>query len=273
MLVAPGAPMAEDLPHRTNECTAPEIQAALTRVSQSGLFLRSRQLQRMLRFLVEETLAGRGERLKEYVLGVELFGRPNSYDPRLDSLVRVEARRLRTVLDQYYAGEGSSDPVIIDLAKGSYAPCFRRRILDTSPDTHRSPMRSYGRWLWMAVAAALVLVAGTALLYRFARQPRMRQPQNATIAVLSFDNLSNEAENAYFCFGLMDEITTELAKPGELRVVARTSAARFKRGDDIVNIARQLKVDAVLEGSVRRSADRVLVAAQLINAADGLPGE
>ncbi len=68
----------------------------------------------------------------------------------------------------------------------------------------------------------------------------------------------------------MDEITTELAKPGKLRVVAQTSAARFKRGDDISVIARNLKADAVLEGSVRRSADRVLISAQLINAADRL---
>ena len=262
--------MGDDFTDGVNECSAPEVQDALARVSQSGLLLRSRQLQRMLRFLVEETLAGRGERLKEYVLGVELFGRPDSYDPRLDSLVRVEARRLRTTLDRYYADEGSRDPVIIELAKGSYIPSFRRRILDAPSDTPPPSIRAHGKWLWLTVAVVLVLVAGAVLRYWYLRQPRGGPLQNATIAVLPFDNLSNEAESEYFCFGLMDEITIELARPGELRVVARTSAARFKRGDDIANIARQLNVDAVLEGSVRRSAGRVLVAAQLINAADRL---
>lgn len=93
--------------HTTNGIAAHEIEAALTAASQSSLFLRSRQLQRMLRFLVEEAVSGRGDRLKEYVLGVEVFGRPASYDPRLDSIVRVEARRLRATLDSRLCSVGS----------------------------------------------------------------------------------------------------------------------------------------------------------------------
>ncbi len=103
-----------------------EVLAALERVTRSALFLRSSQLQRLLRYLVEETLAGRAERLKEFVIGVEVFGRPSSFDPRIDSLVRVEARRLRAALDAYYADEGRPDPVVIRLAKGAYHPAFER---------------------------------------------------------------------------------------------------------------------------------------------------
>jgi serine/threonine-protein kinase len=102
----------------------------------------------------------------------------------------------------------------------------------------------------------------------FSPRPRAGTPPHPTIAVLQFDNLSDIAENEYFCFGLTDEITTELAKTGGLRVVARTSAASFKRGDDIASISRRLKADAVLEGSVRMSSGRVLVSAQVNNAAD-----
>jgi serine/threonine-protein kinase len=95
-------------------------------------------------------------------------------------------------------------------------------------------------------------------------------PPGATIAVLPFENLSPDPEHEYFCFGLLDEITTDLAKTGQLRVIARTSAARFKRGDDITIIGRQLKADVILEGSVQWSTDRVRITAQLVNTSDSL---
>ena len=104
-----------------------EIRAALGRVVRSSPFLHSPQLQRFLSFLVGETLAGRGGLLKEYVVGLEVFNRANSFDPRLDSLVRVEARRLREALRAYYEGEGRGDPIAIDVPKGAYVPTFGRR--------------------------------------------------------------------------------------------------------------------------------------------------
>ncbi|HWG58820.1 MAG TPA: tetratricopeptide repeat protein, partial [Candidatus Acidoferrales bacterium] len=75
-----------------------------------------------LEFVVEESLAGRQHRLKEYVIGIEVFGRVDSFDPRVDSIVRVEARRLRGKLQEYYAAEGINDRIRIKLRKGSYVP-------------------------------------------------------------------------------------------------------------------------------------------------------
>src|SRR5262249_32150813 len=78
---------------------------------------------------VERALVGESERLKEYVIGVEVFDRDERYDPRVDSIVRVEAGRLRTKLEEYYRGSGSDDAIVIKLEKGGYAPEFRRRDL------------------------------------------------------------------------------------------------------------------------------------------------
>ncbi len=105
---------------RTADILAADIRAELEKVLRSKEFVRCPQLQRFLNFVVEEELAGRGGQLKEYVLGVGVFGRPADFDPRLDSLVRVEARRLRATLEKYYDEEGRGDPIIIDLQKGSY---------------------------------------------------------------------------------------------------------------------------------------------------------
>jgi len=80
-----------------------------------------------LRYAVEQTIQGQSDRLKEYTFGVEVFDRDQSYDPRLDTIVRVEAARLRSKLKEYYTNEGRSDPILIDLCKGSYIPVFQKR--------------------------------------------------------------------------------------------------------------------------------------------------
>src|SRR5665213_1538221 len=66
-------------------------------------------------------------RLKEYLIGLEVFNRQESFDPRVDSIVRVEARRLRAKLDEYYQTEGRDDEILIELRKGSYIPLFEYR--------------------------------------------------------------------------------------------------------------------------------------------------
>lgn len=106
--------------------TACEVRAALEQVIASAGFSKSSQLASFLRFVVDETLAGRGDRLKAYTIATAAFGRDDNFDPQLDPIVRVEAGRLRRALQQYYAAEGRHDPVVIELPVGHYAPVFRR---------------------------------------------------------------------------------------------------------------------------------------------------
>src|SRR5471032_948048 len=84
-----------------------EIRAALALVIASARFRACPRLTSFLRFVVEAWLAGRSGRVKGYTVGVEAFGRPDSFDPQIDPIVRVEATRLRRALDRYYAGEGA----------------------------------------------------------------------------------------------------------------------------------------------------------------------
>ncbi len=99
-----------------------EIQGHLSKMLRSRLFARCARLQRFLRFTVERALAGEAASLKEYTLALEVFDRPQSYDPRVDSVVRVEARRLRQKLRAYYRGDGLREPVRIKYPQGSYVP-------------------------------------------------------------------------------------------------------------------------------------------------------
>ena len=100
-----------------------EVRAQLERLLAAPAFASGRH-PRFLRYVVDRTLAGEADQLKEYVLGMEVFDRSDGYDPRLDSIVRVEARRLRAKLGEYYAGAGADDPVVIEIPRGSYAPVF-----------------------------------------------------------------------------------------------------------------------------------------------------
>src|SRR5262245_26455113 len=106
---------------------APGIRLQVDRITASAVFAGSDRMSRLLRYLVDRTLAGEADQLKEYVLGVEVFDRDQRYDPRIDSIVRVEARRLRSKLEEYYGGAGAADPIGIAIPKGSYVPVFDAR--------------------------------------------------------------------------------------------------------------------------------------------------
>ena len=115
------------LPVDNNPAPAPAVvRDELARVLSAPAFAGARGHQRLLQHLVEHTLAGNTAQLKETVLGIEVFGRPAaSFDPRLDSIVRVEGRRLRQRLDRHYRSSAPDVAVVIDLPKGSYVPRFR----------------------------------------------------------------------------------------------------------------------------------------------------
>ena len=104
---------------------APQVNAQLRRVLDSAAFANAPILSRFLQFLVQHCLDGNRAALKEYTLGVEVFERGDDFDPRIDTIVRTHARRLRGKLDEYYRGPGSDDPILIEVPKGHYEPLVR----------------------------------------------------------------------------------------------------------------------------------------------------
>jgi TolB-like protein/Tfp pilus assembly protein PilF len=162
------------------------VREQLERVLASPTFQQSDRLKRFLTFIVEEAIAGHRDELKEYVIGVQVFGKEESFDPRTDPIVRVQARRLRAKLVQHYREDGRADVLIIDLPKGGYAPVFRDR--ETPVLIKRS------------LTAALV--------------------SRNTIAVLAFADHSGAGDLAYFCRGVREEIVHHLARLPSLRLLA-----------------------------------------------------
>ena len=123
------------------------MRAQLERLVASADFDVPERARKFLRYVVEETLAGRGDRIKAYSVGTEVFERDASFDAQSDPVVRIEAGRLRRALEHYYLVAGQSDPVLIDIPKGAYVPTSRRaapgwEAAEPFPPCHEAPAAS-----------------------------------------------------------------------------------------------------------------------------------
>lgn len=133
------------------ELTPEAIQDEVERILASEKFARSKRLRSLLRFTVTQTLQGNADMLKEYVIGTEVLKKPDSYDPRSDSLVRVLASRLRVKLKEYYSDGGSEDPLVIEFPKGKYVPKFQRReMLQTEVEKKLRARNAYSQGRFIA---------------------------------------------------------------------------------------------------------------------------
>jgi len=125
------------------EFTGGADRAALERVVASEVMRSSPQLTAFLRFVVEAVLEGSSDRIKGYVIAVEVLKRGAQFNPQIDPIVRVEATRLRRTLERYYAGEGAEDAIVIALPRGTYVPTFTRRTAkrgeDLTPEPEAAP--------------------------------------------------------------------------------------------------------------------------------------
>ena len=292
------------------------IRAQLGRVLASPGFVHSARMRQFLELVVENSLSGGGP-LKETVIGVRVFGRAPDYDSSVEPIVRVEARRLRQKLQQYYEREGATDPIIIHLPKGGYTPEFEIRVepvgqasgpvssqvvnlqgQDSGPGLPRADLREPSPapapstdlqepspgpvllenerarpgGLSYIIAALCCLVALSIWIIRdrpsrLSAGPAPASRPIASIAVLPLANLSGDPAQDYLADGMTDELIGSLAKIPSLRVISRTSAMQYKGARKALpQIARELHVDAVVEGSITQSGGQVRITAQLIEA-------
>jgi serine/threonine-protein kinase len=211
-----------------------KVTEQLNRILSSKAFRQADRLKRFLSFIVDETIAGRGERLKEFVVGVEVFEKPDSFDPRNDPIVRVQARRLRAQLSRYYREEAPDTEMVIELPKGGYAPVFRQ--------TKSAPVRRPAR-------------------------PALVSRNTAVVIPIADHSPSGDLE--YFCQGMTQEIVHTLAGTEEIRLVAWKE--RTEGGQTAIRDSAELSNAAVIvTGSVRRAENDVRITMGLIDAASGV---
>jgi TolB-like protein len=225
----------------------PEVRAIvlenLKKICNDKLFKDTTRMKRFLSYVVKETLAKREDRLKGYAIGLEVFDRPENFDPQADTIVRVQAGQLRRRLDLYYASSGKGDTVRIIIPKGQYAPIFEiRRNL---PSLEASD-------------------SGNIALFKPLKEAR------PGIAVLTFSSLSENDSDRFFAHGLTAEIVNALVQFRYMRIVTHMPTVETQSAEvDVKSLSRNYDVQFILSGSVRRIDDVFRVSVNLISAITG----
>jgi TolB-like protein len=216
-------------------CEEPDVslvRAHLEKLRSSAAFVRSSNLFAFLVYVVEETLAGRRQTLKELVIGDALYSGAGPYDPGIDSTVRVEARRLRRKLADYYAREGHADRIRIELPTGSYRPVI-------------------------TVTAAGAPAFGA---------PAGSSHGGADLAVMPFMAISSRTGDGELADGLTDELIFALCLRSQLRLAPRLMTFQFRnRAFALAEAAERLGVAAMLNGTFRVCGERARVTVELSN--------
>ncbi|QHN02819.1 hypothetical protein FTO74_05095 [Granulicella sp. WH15] len=203
------------------------------------MFAQSERLARFLRYTVEHAISGKDEPLKEFVIGTEVYDRRPPYHPSQDSIVRTEARRLRSKLKEYYELEGKDDPIFIFYRPGSYVPVFRMKDSDTSYQ----------------------VVVGSSPDDLFV------DGAGVPVAVIPFLDVSGQPLSSKYARGVTDELIHELMQSEGCRVVSANSIAHLgAQSSDVPALARKLGVQILLEGTVREEGNQVRVTARIVNA-------
>lgn len=220
--------------------SADAIRDQLNRIFNSTEFEATDKMRNFLRFVVEETLAGRAGELKAYTIAIEVYGREKDFDATYDPLVRIQAGKLRRALERYYLLRGKEESLRIEIPKGTYVPVF---IL------HKPITSSREEDLPDSVTST---------------------QSRPSIAVLPFSNLSGNPENDYFVAGFSEELSIELTRYEDIRVIACRLVPRFKEDEfDNNRFLQKLGAHFLIEGSVRMDNRQVKISIKLIDTHTG----
>lgn len=223
--------------------TEEAIRQQLAKILINPQFVNSPNLRNFLSFIVEKTLAGEADGIKGYTVATQVLGRKADFDPNLDPIVRIMAGRLRRALEQYYLVQGKGDAVIIDVPRGAYVPLFR------------SVSRQEGEG---------IVIPGVR------QESILALPSGPSVAVMPLLNLTGDRKQEFFTEGLAEELTGELARYQDLRVIAYQSTRRWKgKKIDPRAAGQDLGVRFLVEGSIRKDAQTVKIDLHVVDTLNG----
>jgi adenylate cyclase len=281
--------------------TRGEIEVALERILASRSFSAAPRQQALLRHIVVETIEGRGDRLKEFSIAVDVFGRSSTFDPRLDSIVRVQASRLRTQLAEFFGGEGAAEALRIEVPAGGYVASFNRAppavpsparaepqptpppiahdadseppLDPPDPPTRRGALAApfAGKpWLLAALLAAASLTLVILVLATLGNQPSSSddtatvRPTGPSVFIAQYQLIDGPDYASTLRDGLQFELIDSLSRFPELSVLGIDTV--YGSSSDAAQRG-PFRADFILSGSVQANTTEVFVTSQLIRTA------
>jgi TolB-like protein len=255
--------------------SAAEVRAHLDALLHNDALAISDRNRRFLAYIVEETLAGRGDRIKAYNVALTAFDRTDDFDPQTDPIVRIEASRLRRALEHYYLTAGKTDPLRIGIPKGSYVAAFGYAELEPAPEIEKPhlveplpqaiprrrilPMRKPPIW-WIASVTAILLLLLAWLLPVLVDQAvgRVQVALNGpTILVLPFETGAGDSQ-AFVARGITTELIGRLEPQKSLSVLGQMPATEAG-----------VKPDFILSGSATTIGAKIYISAALADSRTG----
>lgn len=278
------------MPEQSTLCDD-DILSQLDRILSSQDFDASERNRRFLSYIVEETLAGRGDRIKAYSIAVSAFDCDKDFDPNVNPVIRIEAGRLRRALERYYLTAGRADPVLITIPKGRYVPKFR--MTEAEPDHEMAvdegvpdaptrpppdrptppPLRVVALLLvGLSIAVGVALGSGATA---WITQPKPAQVsplstarKEPAILVATFQSDVADASLGNFARGMTREMVAGLTRFNDLLVFAADTSFQYGPVADIRHLVAALGVDYVLVGGMSEADRRVRITAALVSARD-----
>lgn len=275
------ASVQQDEPENTTGEAQPSpecIRAELARILESAAFTATPRRRRMLKFLVEEMLAGRAKNLKGYTIGLSVFDRGESFDPQSDPVVRIEAHRLRRDLDGYYVSQGSGNPLRVSVPKGRYIPEITLREIAGPPARVPDPAKTspipagIGRKVhapagsWMA-AMALAFVGAAGLIGYHAYHTRFQSNAEEAMdeapgVAVHFGALSGADRDSHLAGAVAGQVENGLSRFPDIRLFSISGEGT---SDAALDLAKRAGVSFMVVGEVQSEHDSVRVTARLVD--------
>ncbi|KQT02892.1 adenylate cyclase [Rhizobium sp. Leaf391] len=261
--------------------TQEQVRAQLERILSSREFPSGGRGAAFLKYVTEEALAGRAHRLKAYSVAIEVFNRSAGFSQD-DPVVRIEAGRLRRVIERYYLIAGQNDPIRIDIPKGGYVPTFTwndapveatgNELNEDVPGRGAFGWRRLG-WPVLAMVVAFVC-AGLGYYAGVLTGPAISRsvgqvPDEPTLVIAPFADLGDGPQAARYAAGLTEELLTALPRFKEITVFGRETSKALPPGVEASQVRDGLGAHYLLAGGVRVAGDKVRVTVRLVNTSNG----
>jgi len=254
-----------------------QLQDALSRVLASKTFAEVFRLKKFLSYVVDETISGRGERLKGFVIACEVFEKEDPSDAQTTTVVRVEAGRLRRRLKDYYESEGKNDPIRISIPKGGYSAIFAPADSPApaphyswKPGSGKHPLRYPATWVLVTVSLLLLFILFGDRKENSGIVPDTLPGIRPAIAVVPFKNTAVDQGAKLFASALAEDIVLDLGSLPALDVISISSVRAYSDRDlSPQEIGAQLSVPYVLTGTVLGISPNLRVTAGLYETARG----
>jgi TolB-like protein/Tfp pilus assembly protein PilF len=275
-------PQSAILEEKESQPSVDDVTAQVKRILDGVSFGASPRRREMLRFLVEEALAGRGGRLKGVTVAQAVFGRDETFDQQSDPVVRIEARRLRTDLDSYYVDAGSEDPVRITIPKGGYLPHFAWQNQPMPPFPRETPAeaptvrvaKAEPRGMRLTLAAALfafgcLAVIGAGVFGMRGAEPNPEAARTPAIIVLPFETFGDNEDISLIASGVTEELIANLMLFQDFRVYSQSASFRLQANADPMALGRELGASFVISGVLQSENGQAHLRARLVDAQTG----